>query len=349
MKYILGIESSCDETAAAVYDLDSKRIIAHHLHSQATEMHEKYGGVVPEIASRSHLEKIDEIITYTLKQANVSLQEIDTIAVTNKPGLAGSLLIGLCYAKGLAWASNKKFMGINHLEGHIFSSFLREDGSVNDQISFPYLCLSVSGGHTSLYIVKDFGVYHELGSTIDDAAGEAFDKIAKLMGYGYPGGPIIEKLARDAGFGDFHHYPRGKNLYASYQFSFSGLKTAILYDMVKRGLYDLKTGINHQTLNLEEQQKVASSMLVCIAEIFHAKIKTAFTEFPELKGFTMVGGVACNKYLKAQMAEYCNKRGKFFVAPPPTFCTDNGAMIAFVGGYKAERGQFNELSLDVFE
>lgn len=349
MKYILGIESSCDETAAAVYDLQSKQIVAHHLYSQATEMHEKYGGVVPEIASRSHLEKIDSIVNFTLQQAGVDLQQIDAIAVTNKPGLAGSLLIGLCFAKGMAWATGKKFIGINHLEGHIFSAFLNVDGSVKTEIEFPYLCLSVSGGHTSLYLVKDFGLYEELGTTMDDAAGEAFDKIAKLMGYGYPGGPIIEELAREASFEDFHDYPRGKNKYASYEFSFSGLKTAILYDMVKRGLYDLKTGINHERLTREEQQKVASSMLVCIADIFHAKIKTAFNEFPELKGFTMVGGVACNKYLKAQMADYCAKRGKFFCAPPPVFCTDNGAMIAFVAGYKAERGEFSPLSLDVFE
>lgn len=349
MNYILGIESSCDETAAAVYDLSHRRIVAHHLYSQATEMHEQYGGVVPEIASRSHLEKIDTIIEYTLQQAKISLQEIDVIAVTNKPGLAGSLLVGLCFAKGMAWAQHKKFIGVNHLEGHIFSSFLNPDGSLNENITFPYLCLSVSGGHTSLYLVKDFGVYDELGSTIDDAAGEAFDKIAKLMGHGYPGGPLIEQLAREASFQDFYDYPRGKNKYTSYEFSFSGLKTAILYDMVKRNLYDLKTGINHTTLTREEQQKVASSMLVCINDIFHAKLKTAFNQFPETQGFTIVGGVACNKYLKAQLADYCAKRGKFFAAPPPAFCTDNGAMIAFVGSYKAERGEFDALSLDVFE
>src|SRR5436190_11210845 len=227
----LGIETSCDETAAAVYH-STDGLLSNALFSQI-ELHKNFGGVVPELASRSQLEKIAPIVEEALARADLTLDDIDTIAVTNMPGLPGSLLVGVCFAKALAYAKNKKLIGVNHLEGHIFSA------CIENVIPFDHLCLTASGGHTSLYLVKNYGDYQLLGETQDDAAGEAFDKIAKLMNLSYPGGPIIEKLAQNVNFTDFYHYPRGKP--HTLQFSFSGLKTAILYDLIKKNAYDLKT------------------------------------------------------------------------------------------------------------
>jgi len=348
MALLLGIESSCDEIATAVFDTTQQKILSNKLFSQIM-LHQKFGGVVPELASRSHLEKIDEVITQGLETAEVTLDQLDAIAVTNKPGLAGSLLIGLCFAKGLAFAKQKKLVAVNHLEGHIFSCFLAPDGTVRTDLKFPFLSLSVSGGHTSFYLVKDFGVFEEIGHIIDDAAGEAFDKISRHMGLGYPGGPIIEKLAKQVGFKDFYNYPRTKQKATSLNFTFSGLKTAVLYDMVNRGLYDFSVGKIMDSCTLEEQQKIASSLLVCITDIFKAKIQLAFKQFPHVNGLALVGGVACNSFIKEELTMLCKKYNRFFVAPVPQFCTDNGAMIAFVGGYKFLKNEFAPLSLDVYE
>ncbi len=345
MTLILGIETSCDETGAAVYDSRQQRILSNAIFSQIQE-HEKYGGVVPEIASRSQLEKINPIIQAALHKADISsIEQIDTIAVAQGPGLAGSLFVGLCYAKGISWARNKKLIGVNHLEAHIFSSFLKNDFSIEQKIDFPHLCLSVSGGHTALYLVKDFGQYEIIGQTTDDAAGEAFDKIAKVLGFGYPGGPVIEKLAQQINFQDFLKYPRTKR--SEIFFSFSGLKTAVLYDLVKKNAYDLKVGPLIQNLSVELKQQVASSMLVCIADIFVNNVTLALKQYPEIKSFTFVGGVACNKYLRNRLEEVCKKYEKGFFSPSAQFCTDNAAMIAFVGGYKAPKGEFADLSIDI--
>ena len=191
----LGIETSCDETAAAVYH-STKGLLSNERYSSIA-LHQQYGGVVPEIASRAQLEKINYIVQRALDNAGVLLEDIDTIAITHKPGLPGSLLVGLCFGKAVAYAANKKLIGVNHLEGHIFSSFLEHN------VPFPHMCLSVSGGHTGLYIVNGFGDYKLIAYSLDDAAGEAFDKIAKLMNLGYPGGPIIEKMAQEEGFKDY--------------------------------------------------------------------------------------------------------------------------------------------------
>ncbi|MFH1644581.1 MAG: tRNA (adenosine(37)-N6)-threonylcarbamoyltransferase complex transferase subunit TsaD [bacterium] len=344
---ILAIETSCDETAAAVYDEAKKQLLSNQLFSQV-KLHEIYGGVVPEIASRSHLEKIDIIVEQALKQADKTLDEIDVVAVTNKPGLVGSLLVGLCFAKAIAWSKNKKLVAVDHLEAHIFSSFLNDDFSINKNISFPHLCLSVSGGHTAIYLVEDFGKYKLVGQTLDDAAGEAFDKIAKIIGLGYPGGAKIEQLATQVDFQDFFDYPRSKKLAKDLKFSFSGLKTAVLYDLVKKGAYDLQTGPIEENINSDLQQKVSSSLLVCIKDIFCDVLENAFKKYPEVKGFTFVGGVACNKYLKNELKYLCEQNKKWFVSPACKFCGDNAAMVAFVGGYKAEKNQFSDLSLDVF-
>lgn len=348
MSLILGIETSCDETAASVYDAKSKKIISNSVFSQV-DLHEKYGGVVPEIASRSHLEKIGPIVQDALTDAKISISDVDSIAVTNKPGLAGALLIGLSFAKGLAFSHNKTLVGVDHIEGHIFSSFLNVDGSVRDDIEFPHICLVASGGHTSIFLVKDFGEYELLGRTLDDAAGEAFDKVAKLIGLGYPGGPRIEKLASQVDFQDFIGYPRTKKLKQILDFSFSGLKTAVLYDLVARGAYDLNVGIIEDNVTLELQQQVASSLLVCVGDIFEAKIRLALKKHPEATGVTFAGGVACNEYLRGRLDDFCKKHEKFFIVPPKKYCGDNAAMVAFVGGYKAEQGQMSDLALDVYD
>jgi len=348
MALILGIETSCDETAAAVYDSAKKRLVSNSVFSQVA-LHENYGGVVPEIASRSHLEKIGFIVRKALDDASLSIAQIDYIAVTNKPGLAGALLIGLCFAKGLACAHEKKLIAVDHLEAHIFSSFLNEDGLVRDDIEFPHLCIVASGGHTALFLINDFGSYELLGQTLDDAVGEAFDKVAKLVGLGYPGGPRIEMFAKKAKFQDFFGYPRIKNLNKSLNFSFSGLKTAVLYDLVRRGAYDLKAGIIANNLDDKLREQVSSSLLVCICDIIKAKVQLALKLYPEVKGVTFTGGVACNVFLREQLEVVCFKRGKQFVVPPKKYCGDNAAMVAFVGGYKAQQKKFSDLSLDVYE
>ncbi|KKQ10848.1 MAG: putative tRNA threonylcarbamoyladenosine biosynthesis protein Gcp [candidate division TM6 bacterium GW2011_GWF2_36_6] len=346
MSLVLGIETSCDETGAAVYDSSSGRILSTVIFSQIS-MHAAFGGVVPEIASRSQLEKISPIVQEALSQASVKIDDIDVIAVAKGPGLVGSLFVGLCFAKGIAWSRNKKIIGVNHLEGHLFSSFLKSDSAVETNITFPHLCLSVSGGHTTLYLVKDFGDYQVVGQTIDDAAGEAFDKIAKVLGFAYPGGPIIEKLAQQVNYQDFFKYPRTKNIGGDVFFSFSGLKTAVLYDLVKRGAYNLNTGAIQENLTLELKQQVASSLLACISDVFVNNVKFAFKKYPDIKCLTFVGGVACNKFLRQNLNQFCLQKNKILFVAPPQFCTDNAAMIAFVGGYKHLNGYADDFSLDV--
>lgn len=334
---ILAIETSCDETAAAVYDSGSG-LLSSVLFSQI-DLHRQFGGVVPEIASRSHLEKIPLIVDEALATAGVALADITTIAITTKPGLPGSLLIGLNFGKAIAWAQNKKLIGVNHLEGHIFSS------CIENTVPFPHICLAASGGHTSLYLVHDFGKYEVIGQTVDDAAGEAFDKIAKLMDLGYPGGPLIEKLARAVGCKDYFNYPRSSM--HTCDMSFSGLKTAVLYHLVKEGAYDMHTKTFLKPDDLLFKQQVASSLLVCITDIFKQKLKTALTQFPAVRAITFVGGVACNQFIRSELASWSEQHNKIFVSPAPRFCGDNAAMIAFVANYKAERDQFDSLDLDI--
>jgi N6-L-threonylcarbamoyladenine synthase len=334
----LGIETSCDETAVAVYHRN-RGLLSNVIFSQA-DLHKMYGGVVPEIASRSHIEKIHVITSTALQEAHTTLDEVDTIAVTYKPGLPGSLLIGVCFAKAVAWAANKKLIGVNHLEGHAFSAH------IENAIPFPYLCLTASGGHTSLYLVTNFGEYQILGHTKDDAAGEAFDKVAKLMGLPYPGGPVIEHRARKMNFQDFFHYPRLKTL--DLNFSFSGLKTAVLYDLVAKKVYDLE----HKKFLAQDDEQlkdmVSSSLLVCIADIFEQRLNKALKLYPQAKAITFVGGVACNKYIAERLQNLATRHNLPFFKPSPALCTDNGAMIAFVGNYKAEQGLFSDFTLDIY-
>ncbi len=282
-------------------------------------------------------------------QAQVSLDQIDVIAVTNRPGLVGSLLVGTCFAKGLAWVLNKKIIAVDHLEGHIFSVFLQKDYSVNTSIQFPFIALSASGGHTALHLVTDFGKYELIGQTLDDAAGEAFDKVAKTIGLGYPGGAAIERLAAVAEFKDFFKYPRTKGAKDSVTFSFSGLKTAVLYDLVKRGAYDLATGPIFDHITPALQQQVSSSFLVCVGDILVQTMRRALNKYPQATGIAFTGGVACNNYLRSRLVDLCNQCKKQFFVAPPHFCTDNGAMIAFVGAIKAAQGKFSDISFDVMK
>jgi N6-L-threonylcarbamoyladenine synthase len=334
---ILAIESSCDETAAAVYS-STEGMLANELFSQI-ELHKQYGGVIPELASRSHLEKISTIVDQALSASGKTLADIDAVAVTNRPGLPGSLLIGIGYAKGLAFGAQKPIIGINHLEGHAFSACIEHD------VPFDHLCITASGGHSSIYLVKDFGDYLTLGRTTDDAAGEAFDKVAKLLNLGYPGGPIIERYAAQAEFKDYFNYPRGKK--DTLDFSFSGLKTAVLYDLVKRDAFDLTTKTLLADKNIELKQQVASSLLVCMADIFIQKLSLARELYPHVRAVTFVGGVACNQYLRMRLKAWCDSHKLAFFSPSPRYCTDNAGMIAFVAAYKLEQGHIDGYDLDI--
>ncbi|MBA3751249.1 tRNA (adenosine(37)-N6)-threonylcarbamoyltransferase complex transferase subunit TsaD [Candidatus Dependentiae bacterium] len=333
---ILGIETSCDETAASVYTTE-EGVLSNEIFSQIA-LHTPFGGVVPEIASRSHLEKIAPIVASALDKAQKTLDDITAIAVTSTPGLPGSLLVGLSFAKGLGWASHKKLIGINHLEGHIFSA------CIENSIPFPFICITASGGHTALYLVHDYGNYTLLGQTLDDAAGEAFDKIAKLLNFPYPGGPVIEKLAQAAAFEDYFRYPRP--LPHSLNFSFSGLKTAVLYDLVKQGAYDLTHKLFLRNDDITFKQQVASSLLVCVADCFEQKLSLVFKEHA-IQAVAFVGGVACNNYIKKRLEAFCSQNQKKFFSPSPAYCTDNGAMIAFVGHYKAQQEMWSDYTLDI--
>ncbi len=258
--------------------------------------------------------------------------------MTNRPGLPGSLLVGVCFAKVIAWAAEKKIIGINHIEGHVFSPFLEFD------VPFPHLCLTSSGGHTSLFLVHNFGEYELLGQTGDDAAGEAFDKVAKMLNLPYPGGPEIEKLAAQADFQDYFHYPRHKH--KTLDFSYSGLKTAVLYDLIKKGAYDTATKKFIST-DADLKNRIASSFLACMTDIFIEKIERALRAHPVIKAVTFVGGVSRNKYIRAALENLMQKHHLPLYMPSASYCTDNGAMIALVGNYKALQGQFSDFYLDI--
>jgi N6-L-threonylcarbamoyladenine synthase len=334
---ILGIETSCDETGFALYQ-KNEGIIYHILFSQIA-IHKNFGGVMPELASRMQLEKVALLFDELFAQTSYQFTDVDVVAITNQPGLPGSLLVGLAFGKTIAWATGKKIIGVNHLEGHIFSSFLEHT------VPFPHLCLTASGGHTSLYLVTHFGQYTLLGNTKDDAAGEAFDKVAKLMHMPYPGGPVIEQYAQKAHFKDYFHYPR--SMAHSLDFSFSGLKTAVLYHLIKEQAYDR---LEKKFLKADDEpfkQQVASSLLVCIGDIFSQKIALALSLYPKIEAVTFVGGCAANTYLKTTLTTLCNAHRIPFYAPSPKYCTDNGAMIAFVGHYKAEQNLFDDNNLDI--
>lgn len=331
-KYILGLESSCDETAAAIVS-DQKEILGHAVLSQLAE-HRPYGGVVPEIAARSHLVHIEDIVKQALDEAGLSLSQIDAVAATGGPGLIGGVIVGVMTAKAYAMGLQKPFIAVNHLEGHALTPRLSDD------IPFPYLLLLVSGGHCQLVIVRDVGDYQVLGATLDDAAGEAYDKSAKLMGLGYPGGPALEKMAKT---GDPRRFQlpipmKGK---PNYDFSFSGLKTAVRQTLIKLG------AAQNQQIQSQDLADLAASFQYSVAESLADRCRRAARYFrethPEGQYMVVAGGVAANQYLRARLQQVAADHDLSWSAPPLSLCTDNGAMIAWAGMERWQRGQADSL------
>ncbi|GJL78163.1 MAG: tRNA (adenosine(37)-N6)-threonylcarbamoyltransferase complex transferase subunit TsaD [Nitrospinaceae bacterium] len=327
---VLGIETSCDETAAAVLK-DGAQLLSNVIFDQI-QIHNQYGGVVPELAGRSHIERIHLVINQSLEEAGVTLKEIDLIAVTQGPGLVGALLVGLNTAKGIAYAAQKPLVGVNHLEGHLLAVFLET------QIPFPFLALGVSGGHTDLYRVDGFGKYKLLGRTRDDAAGECFDKVAKMMNLGYPGGPIIEKIARSGNPKAFK-FPRALLESGSLDFSFSGLKTAVRNLLEKR-----KRGEESQLTDAD----VAASFQEAVVDVLVKKILLACQQ-NDLQRVVVTGGVAANGALREAVKAAAGKLGIEAFSPKPVNCTDNAAMIACAGYHRyvnCDQPQNGSLHLD---
>ena len=327
---ILGIETSCDETAAAV--VSDGRIIHASVVASQVDLHAEFGGVFPELASREHVKAIGAIVNKTLQKAHLSVQDIDAIAVTQGPGLAGSLVVGVNMAKGLALASNKPLIGVNHLEGHIYSAWLyKADEEPHEPPQFPLLALLVSGGHSELILVKGFLEYERLGGTLDDAAGEAFDKVARLLGLSYPGGPSIQ-AASQAGRPDAFNFPRAM-LEDTWNFSFSGVKTAVL-----RTVEALEA--NGKELPIPD---LAASFQAAVGDVLVEKTLLAAETFA-VRDIIVAGGVSANKYLREKiLAESpCPVH-----IPPLYLCTDNAAMIAGAGYFHYINEDFSPLDIDV--
>jgi len=324
---ILGIETSCDETAAAVVE-DGQRLRSSVLSSQA-DLHYPYGGVVPELASRRHIEVVDQVVQSALAQAGVSLSDLNAISVTHGPGLAGALLVGISFAKALAYSLKIPLLAVNHLEGHIASVFLESHETI-----FPCIILVVSGGHTNLYDVRGYGQYRLLGQTRDDAAGEAFDKAAKMLGLGYPGGPVIDRLAR-LGNPTKIKFPRAYLAKGSLDFSFSGLKTALLYYLQKHGGAErLKSQFPDLLAGFQE----------AIVDVLVEKTFRAVEKYG-VKTIGIAGGVAANTALRSKMQGRAKQLEVRLHFPSLRFCTDNAAMIALAGYHQHIQGRFASLQL----
>lgn len=323
----LGIESSCDETAAAVLR-GGRRILSNIIATQIP-VHQKFGGVVPEIASRHHIVNIMPVIDEALRQAGVKLQEIGAIAVTYGPGLVGALLVGVSAAKALAFARGIPLIGVNHLEAHIFANFLSAP-----ELEPPFMALVVSGGHTALVHVLDYNRFRLMGQTRDDAAGEAFDKVARVLGLPYPGGPHIDRLAQ-AGNASAIDFPRALQSHGNYEFSFSGLKSAVLNYLNERKMKGL--AIN--------QADVAASFQAAVIEVLMVKAQEALRE-TGLKKLVLAGGVAANQGLEGALRQMAAAQDIEFYYPSPILCTDNAAMIACRGYYQAREGHFADLHLN---
>lgn len=321
---ILGIETSCDETAAAVVE-NGTTILSNIIASQ-TDLHAQYGGVFPEVASRKHIEVIYAVIQQALAEAHLGFDDLDAVAVTRGPGLVGSLLVGVNAAKGIALARNKPLIGVNHIEGHIYSLWLTE---IAPQITFPVLTLVVSGGHTELYLMTDHGKYEHLGGTLDDAAGEAFDKVGRLLGLPFPGGPAIDKAAQEGNPQAFP-FPRAV-LGDGYNFSFSGLKTAVLREVQKFAPDRLPVA------------DLAASFQAAVVDVLVTKTNAAAVTH-NATAVHLAGGVSANRGLRQAMQE---RLAVPVYYPSPILCTDNAAMIAAAGHQQFLRGEFAPLNLDV--
>ncbi|MCR4897328.1 MAG: tRNA (adenosine(37)-N6)-threonylcarbamoyltransferase complex transferase subunit TsaD [Lachnospiraceae bacterium] len=316
---VLGIESSCDETAASVVR-GGREVLSNVIYSQI-DLHTLYGGVVPEIASRKHIEKINQVIRQALAEAQITLSDLDGIAVTYGPGLVGALLVGVAEAKAIAYASDLPLVGVHHIEGHICANYIE-----HPDLEPPFLCLVASGGHSHLVMVRDYGSYEIIARTHDDAAGEAFDKVARAIGLGYPGGPKIDRAARE---GDSHaiEFPRGKVEGSPYDFSFSGLKSAVL------------NYLNGCRMKGEDfsQADVAASFQKAVVDVLTEHSVEAARDLG-VKTFAIAGGVASNSWLRSALQEACDREGIRFVHPSPVYCTDNAAMIGVAGYYEFRAG-----------
>ncbi len=324
---ILAIESSCDETAAAVVR-NGREILSNVINSQIS-LHTKYGGVVPELASRKHIENIDPVIREALSQAGETFDSIDAVAVTYGPGLVGALLVGVSAAKAIAFAKNKPLIGVNHIEGHVCANLLE-----HPDLEPPFLCLIVSGGHTNLAVMEDYGVFRILGQTRDDAAGEAFDKVARAIGLGYPGGPKIEKAAEG---GDPYaiHFPRGKVDEAPYDFTFSGMKSAVL------------NYLNHEAMAGNDvcAADVAAGFQEAVTDVLVERALLAARDLGENR-IVLAGGVAANGYLRSRLQSACDADNIRLYSPSKILCTDNAAMIGAAAYYHLIRGERSDLTLN---
>lgn len=321
---ILAIETSCDETAVAV--VENGRTILSNIIASQVEWHAPYGGIFPEVASRRHIEMIHAVVNQALEEAHLALDDVDCIAVTYGPGLVGSLLVGVNMAKGLALARNKPLLGVNHIEGHIYSLWLAEEA---DSFTFPILNLVVSGGHTELYLMMEHGRYKHLGGTLDDAAGEAFDKVGRLLGLPFPGGPAIDRAAR-SGNAHAYNFPRGM-MEDGYNFSFSGLKTAVLR----------QTQQSQQTpLPVSD---IAASFQAAVVDVLVSKTERAAQAYG-VTAVHLAGGVSANSALRRVMKETITAPLRY---PPPVLCTDNAAMIAAAAHWHFCHGKQDSLDLDV--
>lgn len=316
---ILAIESSCDETAASV--VKNGRCVLSNIISSQIAIHTLYGGVVPEIASRKHIEKINQVVEAALKEADVTLDDIDAIGVTYGPGLVGALLVGVAEAKAIAYAKKKPLVGVHHIEGHVSANYIE-----HPDLEPPFLCEIISGGHTHLVIVKDYGSFEILGRTRDDAAGEAFDKVARAIGLGYPGGPKIDKLAKE---GNPHaiDFPRAHMEDAPYDFSFSGVKSAVLNHLNKCRM----------TGEPIVEADIAASFQQAVVDVLVDNAIRAAKDY-HMDRLAIAGGVASNGALRAAMKAACEKEGIRFYRPSPIFCTDNAAMIGVAAYYEYQKG-----------
>ncbi len=331
MRWILGIETSCDETSVAVLE---GRVVRSSVVASQAGLHARWGGVVPEAAARQHVERLQPVLQQALDEAEISLKAVDAIAVTNRPGLVGALVVGLACAKGLAFALRKPLVGVHHLEGHLYSAFLT---TPDEPIPFPHLALIVSGGHTELVLAHDHARYTLVGETLDDAAGEAFDKVARLLELGYPGGPAIDRLAKQGDPKAFR-FPRAW-LDGTPNFSFSGLKTAVLREVESQRAQG--------ALGAQTVADLCASFQQAVVEVLVRKtVQTAQTL--GVKTVTVVGGVAANSVVQSQMQSACQQAELALYIPPPQYCTDNAAMIALAGYFRLLGGERADYDLDAY-
>lgn len=339
---ILGIDTSCDETAAAVV-ADGRAVLSNVVASQV-EVHQEYGGIVPELASRKHIEAINYIVSRALAAADVTFKDLEAIAVTNRPGLIGALLVGVAAAKSLAYCHNLPLLGINHIEGHIYANFM-----VHDHLAFPHICLTVSGGHTLLVEVHEGWQYRVLGSTQDDAAGEVYDKVAKYLGLGFPGGKVIDDLAQK-GDPTAIKFPRPLRSSGDYQFSFSGIKTSVRYFVEKARragvlVEDGQADVMDMSPDKVTIEDIAASFQAAVVDVLVYKSVRA-AKSTGASAITLTGGVAANSQLRASLKTAAAEIGAEVYYPPMSLCTDNGAMIAGIAYQKYQQGMRNGLALN---